>query len=337
MNSDIQRLTKYFVPIYDRSTDHHSTMITEFLITNREKRKRLDMFLVYRQPEISRSRLQRLIEEGRIRVNTHIVKPSQKIKPGDRITMDQPQASDLRIMGRTIALDILHEDEALIVVNKPAGIVMHPTSGNWSGTLLNGLLSHFQATNQEPLTPGIVHRLDKDTSGVLVIAKNRNAHRTLAKQFETHTITRHYEAITLHTPTKKEGVIDLAIGRDTYQSKKHSSQTLTPRSAITEYRAIQQWPTLASHIMLSPRTGRTHQLRVHLASLGTPILGDFLYGGTQACRIVGIVIPRVMLHAHTLGFQHPVSGKFTEYTIDAPSDMQIVRTHLERIDNSIQA
>ncbi|WP_447971395.1 RluA family pseudouridine synthase [Nitrospira sp. M1] len=311
-------------------------MITEFLITTREKRKRLDTFLVHREPEISRSRLQRLIELGRIRVNAQIAKPSQKIKPGDRITMDTPQASDLTLAGKSMAIEILYEDEALIVVNKPAGVVMHPTSGNWSGTLLNSLLAHFQMTQQEALTPGIVHRLDKDTSGVLVIAKNRNVHQDLAGQFATHSITRHYEAMAWSTPTKSEGVIDLAIGRDRHQSKKHSSNTATPRAAITEFRVIQQWKNVASHIMLLPRTGRTHQLRVHLASLGSPILGDLLYGGTPACRIGEIAIPRVMLHARTLGFQHPTSKIYKEYTIDPPPDMQTLQQQLQYRDETTQ-
>ncbi|GJL51029.1 MAG: pseudouridine synthase [Nitrospirales bacterium] len=311
-------------------------MITEFLITSGEKPKRLDRFLAHRQPEISRSSLQRLIMLGRIRVNTFIVKPSQKVKPGDTITLDRPQPSALKVEGKTVSLEIIYEDEVLIVVNKPAGVVMHPTSGNWAGTLLNGVLDHFQATNQDKLTPGIVHRLDKDTSGLLVIAKNREAHRTLASQFENHSITRRYEAIVWHIPIKNHGVIDLAIGRDAHVPKKHSSHTATPRAAVTEYCVIQRWKKLASRIMLSPHTGRTHQLRVHLASLGTPILGDSLYGGTPVCHVAEIAIPRVMLHAQTLGFQHPISGAFKEYTTDAPSDMQTLQMQLQRFAEELR-
>ncbi|GJL64803.1 MAG: pseudouridine synthase [Nitrospirales bacterium] len=306
-------------------------MISEFLITSGEKPKRLDRFLAHRQPEISRSSLQRLIMLGRVRVNTIIVKPSQKVKPGDVITMDRPQPSALKVEGKTVPLEIIYEDEALIIVNKPAGVVMHPTTGNWSGTLLNGLLHHFHMTEQGTLTPGIVHRLDKDTSGLLVIAKNRNAHRALASQFESHSITRRYEAIAWHTPTNNDGVIELAIGRDAHVPKKHSSHTATPRTAVTEYRVMQRWKTLASHILLSPHTGRTHQLRVHLASLGTPILGDTLYGGTPVCTVAEIAIPRVMLHAQALGFHHPRSGAFKEYTINAPSDMQALQIQLQRL------
>jgi len=309
-------------------------MITEFLITNREKRKRLDTFLVHREPEISRSSLQRLIELGRIRVNAQIVKPSRKIKPGDRITLDRPKSGSMQINNEIVSIEILYEDAALIVVNKPAGVVMHPTSGNWAGTLFNSLLAHFETTQQETLAPGIVHRLDKDTSGILVIAKSRDAHRMLAKQFETHAIVRRYEAMAWKSPRRENGVIDLAIGRDAHEFKKHSSNTSTPRAAVTEYRVIQQWKNFASHIMLSPRTGRTHQLRVHLASLGTPILGDTLYGGTRVCQVTSVTIPRVMLHACTLGFHHPTSGEFKEYTVDAPSDMQMLQQQLQRINES---
>ena len=168
-------------------------MITEFLITAGETPKRLDVFLRYREPEISRSGLQRLIEYGRIRLNDQMVKPSHKIKPGDRITMETPQPGPLIVNGEMIQLEILFEDDVLLVLNKPARIVVHPSSGHWSGTLMNALLSHFQTSQDSSVTmeakvrPGLVHRLDKDTSGVMVVAKTDSAHRALAAQFEQHT------------------------------------------------------------------------------------------------------------------------------------------------------
>ncbi len=297
-------------------------MITEFFITPGEKRKRLDQFLVHREPEISRSSLQRLIELGRIRVNARIAKASQKIKAGDHITMDVPQPGRLEINGTSISLEVLHEDETLIVINKPSGIVVHPTSGNWSGTLLNSLLAHFHDTQQKPLHPGIVHRLDKDTSGVIVVAKDRETHRSLATQFEHHTITRTYEALTWGNPEYDDGTITLAIGRDRKNPKFHSAYTDTPHDAITNYHVSHRYGNIASHLILSPETGRTHQLRVHLASINLPIVGDVVYGRhTNAC-VGGITIPRLMLHARTLGFQHPRSGLFQEYTINCPQDMQ---------------
>ncbi|MGB0911699.1 MAG: RluA family pseudouridine synthase [Nitrospirales bacterium] len=303
-------------------------MITEFFITPGEQRKRLDQFLVHREPEISRSSLQRLIELGRIRVNAKIAKSSQKIKAGDHITMDIPQPGQLEINGSPIPLEILHEDESLLVINKPAGIVVHPTSGNWTGTLLNSLLAHFQDTQQTHLTPSFVHRLDKDTSGILVVAKNREAHRALASQFEQHTITRTYEALTWGAPQDDEGMITLAIGRDINNPKIHSCHTDMAHHAITKYHVSHRYAQIASHLILSPQTGRTHQLRVHLASLNVPILGDTVYGGDKVACIETTDIPRHMLHAQTLGFQHPTSGVFQEYTITCPPDMQTVRQKL---------
>lgn len=305
-------------------------MITEFVITAGEKRKRLDVFLAHREPEVSRSGLQRLIELGRIRVNARVVKPSQKVKPGDHITMDTPQPGPLMVEGEEVALDVLYEDNVLLVVNKPAGIVVHPTSGNWSGTLLNALLAHGQTLEESVppqkgnLQPGLVHRLDKDTSGVMVVAKTDHAHRRLAVQFERHTITRTYEALVWGIPQHMQGVIELPIGRDSENGRRRSSSAAQPKMAITEYEVVQTFGRLASHMMLSPRTGRTHQLRVHLQSIGCPILGDRTYGGQKVGRLGSLEIPRTMLHARTLGFHHPSSGTFQEYTVRLPSDMEEV-------------
>ncbi|WNM63082.1 RluA family pseudouridine synthase [Candidatus Nitrospira neomarina] len=303
-------------------------MITEFIVTEGETRKRLDQFLVNRERDISRSRLQRLIELGRIRVNDRMVKPSHTIKPGDHITMDVPQPGPLLVDGKAMTLDILHEDEVLLVLNKPAGVVVHPAAGNWEGTVINALLAHIpkqadaEMIIEKRAVPRLVHRLDKDTSGVMVVAKTDHAHRTLAAQFEQHSINRIYEAFVWGVPRQEQGVMELPIGRDRGEPKKVSSNTAQPQRAVTEYRVEQVFGDLASQVVLFPRTGRTHQLRVHLASLGCPILGDETYGGQKVCRITEIDIPRVMLHARTLGFQHPVSGVFQEYSVGCPLDMQ---------------
>lgn len=312
-------------------------MITEFVVTAGETRKRLDQFLVHRERDISRSGLQRLIGLGRIRVNARVVKPGQKIKPGDRITMDTPQPGPLLVNGEAVPLEILHEDEALLVLNKPPGLVVHPASGNWSGTLVNALLAHFHAEGDSgtikggKAQPGLVHRLDKDTSGVMVIAKTDHAHRALAAQFEAHSIIRRYEALVWGVPRHDHGMIELAIGRDRVEGKKVSSKTGRPQSAITEYRVLQKLGNLASHVLLSPRTGRTHQLRAHMTSMGCPILGDETYGDQKVCRVMEIRIPRVMLHAKTLGFQHPLSGTFQEYLVSPPSDMHVICQSLQRV------
>ena len=216
-------------------------MITEFLITSGEQPKRLDVFLVNRERDISRSALKRLIELGRIRINDEVVKPSQKIRPGDKITMDVPKPEPLALKGEAIPLDVLFEDDHLLVLNKPAGIVVHPAPGNWTGTLVNALLHHFQTSGGTVSTiggkerPGLVHRLDKDTSGVMVIAKTDQAHRHLAAQFKHHTITRVYEAFVFGVPKKGRGLIELAIGRDSKERKKFSARTSRPKQSVTEY------------------------------------------------------------------------------------------------------
>lgn len=311
-------------------------MITEFVVTSGEQPKRLDVFLVNHERDISRSALQRLIELGRIRINGHTVKSSQKIKPGDTITMDVPKPEPLELKGEAIPLDVLHEDDYLLVLYKPAGIVVHPAPGNWSGTLVNALLHHFQTSGGTVSTiggkerPGLVHRLDKETSGVMVIAKTDLAHRHLAAQFKHHTITRVYEALIWGVPKKGQGLIELAIGRDCKERKKFSARTARPKDSATEYQVERRFGKRAAHVLLYPRTGRTHQLRVHLTSLGHPILGDPTYGGRKVCMVDDLHIPRVMLHARTLGFQHPMTGEVQEYTRPSPPDMDEVMQALDR-------
>ncbi len=311
-------------------------MITEFSITAGEQPKRLDLFLANRERDVSRSALQRLIELGRIRVNEQTVKPSHKIKPGDRITMDVPKPEPLSIKGEAIPLEIMFEDQFLLVLNKPPGIVVHPAPGNWTGTLVNALLHHFQTSGGTISTiggkerPGLVHRLDKETSGVMVITKTDTAHRSLAAQFKLHTITRVYEALVWGVPKKGRGLIELAIGRDSKDRKKFSSRTTSPKESVTEYVVERRYGKVAAHVLLYPQTGRTHQLRVHLASLGHPILGDHTYGGRKVCMVGDVEIPRVMLHARTLGFTHPATGHVEDFMKPMPGDMERVRQAFEQ-------
>ncbi len=312
-------------------------MITEFVVTSGEQPKRLDIFLVNRERDISRSALQRLIELGRIRINDQVVKASHKIKPGDRITMDVPKPEPLSIKGEAIPLEVVFEDESLLVLNKPPGIVVHPAPGNWTGTLVNALLHHFQTSGGTISTiggkerPGLVHRLDKETSGVMVIAKTDAAHRALAAQFKLHTIIRVYEALVLGVPKKSRGLIELAIGRDIKDRKTISARTTSPRPSVTEYVVDRRYGKWAAHVLLYPRTGRTHQLRVHLASLGHPILGDHTYGGRKVCVVDNVEIPRVMLHARTLGFIHPTTGNVEEFTRPVPGDIETVINAFEQL------
>jgi 23S rRNA pseudouridine1911/1915/1917 synthase len=294
-------------------------MQTEFIISAGEGPKRLDVFLVHREPKLSRAALQRMITSGWVRINNQPAKPSQKVKPGDVINFDSPKPAPFLVDGQPAPLEILFEDGACLVLNKPAGIVVHPGPGHWSDTLLNALLEHGVRAG-EAITPGIVHRLDKDTSGVMVVAKTVEAHRLLAVQFERHSITRHYEALILGVPTPFEGRIELAIGPDQQTPKRTSVRTLQPKVSITQYQVEEAFGTMAAHVLLRPHTGRTHQLRAHLHAIGYPIMGDTIYGGPSISPWEGSQIPRVMLHARKLGFAHPLTEAYCEFTVVPPPD-----------------
>lgn len=316
---------------------------TELVVTAGETPKRLDLFLANREPTLSRSALQRLIQDGRITVNGLPAKPSQKIKPGDRIVLEIPRPEPLEMKPEPIPLDVLYEDEAILVLNKPAGLVVHPAPGHWSGTLINALLHHFDSPQGSLSTiggkerPGLVHRLDKETSGIMVIAKTDEAHRSLAAQFKQHSITRVYEALAWGVIKKPEGVIELAIGRDLKERKKFSARTARPKASATVYRVLKRFGKLATFVELFPQTGRTHQIRVHLAALGHPVLGDPIYGGGKVRELGGVAIPRVMLHARTLGFLHPTTGRHMGHSSQLPLDMSAIIDALEHIASTARS
>jgi 23S rRNA pseudouridine1911/1915/1917 synthase len=316
---------------------------TELVVTAGETPKRLDLFLANREPTLSRSALQRLIQDGRITVNGLPAKPSQKIKPGDRIVLEIPRPEPLEMKPEPIPLDVVYEDEAILVLNKPAGLVVHPAPGHWSGTLINALLHHFDSPQGSLSTiggkerPGLVHRLDKETSGIMVIAKTDEAHRSLAAQFKQHSITRVYEALAWGVIKKPEGVIELAIGRDLKERKKFSARTARPKASATVYRVLKRLGKLATIVELFPQTGRTHQIRVHLAALGHPVLGDPIYGGRKVRELGGVAIPRVMLHARTLGFLHPTTGRHMGHSSQLPLDMSAIIDALEHIASTARS
>jgi len=316
---------------------------TELGVTAGETPKRLDVFLANREPMLSRSALQRLILDGRITINGLPVKPSQKIKPGDRIVLQIPRPEPLELKPEPIPLDVRYEDEAILVLNKPAGLVVHPAPGHWSGTLVNALLHHFNSPHGSLSTiggkerPGLVHRLDKETSGVMAVAKTDEAHRSLAAQFKQHSITRVYEALAWGAIKKPEGMIELAIGRDVKERKKFSARTARPKASVTVSRVVQRLGKLATLVELSPRTGLTHQIRVHLAALGHPVLGDPTYGGRKVRELEGVMIPRVMLHARTLGFLHPTTGRHMGHSSPLPLDMSAVIDALKHIASTARS
>lgn len=306
-------------------------------VSSGEQPKRLDVFLSNHTSGLSRAAVQRLIGHGAVTVNGKAAKASLKIKPGDQIAWDIPKPAPLEIAGEAIALEVLYEDECLLVLNKPAGIVVHPAPGHWSGTLVNALLHHIrQGEGEGGLSsiggrerPGLVHRLDKGTSGVMAIAKTDIAHRGLSKQFKDHSIHRVYEALVAGSVKASKGRVDLAIGRDTKHRQKISARTTAPREAVTDYRVIARFGKIATHVEVRPQTGRTHQIRVHLAFIGHPVLGDETYGGRKVTEVCDVPIARPMLHARTLGFTHPITGRHLEYSVPPPPDMADVMRTLE--------
>jgi 23S rRNA pseudouridine1911/1915/1917 synthase len=308
----------------------------ELLVTPGEMPKRLDLFLSNREPTLSRAALQRYIASGQVTVNGSMVRPSYKIRPGDRIMVAIPRPEPLALKPEAIPLEVLYEDDALLVLDKPVGLVAHPAPGHWTGTLVNALLHHFESLEGALSTiggkerPGLVHRLDKETSGVMVVAKTDEAHQSLAGQFKQHTITRQYEALVWGSVKKPHGLVELAIGRDTKERKKFSARTTRPKASATAYHVLRRLGKVATRVALLPKTGRTHQIRVHLASLGHPVLGDVTYGGRKVSKIGDTPVERVMLHARTLGFTHPSTGKYLEFSTACPPDMEAIQAAAER-------
>jgi 23S rRNA pseudouridine1911/1915/1917 synthase len=300
------------------------TVSRELIVAPKFALERLDHYLVRQQVHPSRTFIQKLIKEGEIRVNDGTVKAHYKIRPGDRVVCRIPAPEPLELTPEPIPLDVLYEDSALIVLNKPSGLVMHPAPGHYTGTLVHALLAHCKDLSgiggRE--RPGLVHRLDKDTSGVIVVAKTDAAHRALSRQFKSHSIHRQYQALVVGRLRKNGGSIDLAIGRDRWERKKISHRTARPREARTVYRVLERWP-MATRVEVRPQTGRTHQIRVHFASLGHPVLGDRVYGGRPAV-LEGVPAHRQMLHAERLGFVHPENQKYLEFSAPLPADMEVV-------------
>jgi 23S rRNA pseudouridine1911/1915/1917 synthase len=287
-------------------------------ITEEDKKGRLDRFLTRRlHPEFSRSFLQKLISKGHVTLNGRVAKSHTKLKPGDKVEVTVPPPEVARVQGEDIPLDIVYEDERLVVVDKPAGMVVHPAAGNPKGTLVNALLFHCRDLSGigGELRPGIVHRLDKDTSGLLVVAKDDAAHRGLSAQFKSRRIKRRYIAFVRGTVQLDNGRIDLPITRNKRHRQKMAVGFEGAREALTHYSVMKRYGDYTM-LELVLGTGRTHQIRTHLEYLGHPLLGDRKYG--RSCR----AIARHALHAATLGFTHPATGEFMEFSSELPDDMK---------------
>jgi len=307
-------------------------------------RERLDVFLTHHVENATRSKVQHAINEGFVTVDGKIVKPSHKISPGEVISVTIPKPPSPDVVPENIPLEILFEDNYLLVVNKPAGMVTHPAYGNYSGTLVNALLYHCNdrlSTVNDLTRPGIVHRLDKDTSGLMVVAKDDTTHAHLAKQFSRRTTEREYWAFVWGRFEKKdrEGIIEATLGRSKSDRKKFAVSAIG-KAAITEYKVLEEFEYL-SLVRLKLRTGRTHQIRVHLHHIGHPVFGDPTYGGrriawggTEKKKKEEVqnflkIITRQALHAKTIGFMHPVTKEFMRFDSDLPQDMMSMRKLLK--------
>lgn len=278
---------------------------------------RLDHYITEQVPRLSRSRLQALIKDGHILVNGEGARANDKVRAGDTITFSEPETKPCENLAEDIALSVLYEDDDLIVINKPAGLVVHPAAGHASGTLVNALLFHCEELSGigGVERPGIVHRLDKETSGCLVAAKNDLAHQSLMEQFAGREVTKIYLAIAAGTPRRREGFIDAPIGRHrVHRQKMAVVKEGLGKEARTTWKVLAPLPA-GTLIECTLHTGRTHQIRVHLKHLGHPLLGDTVYGKPAG-------FPRHMLHAWKLGFNHPRTGQRIECVAPIPEDFR---------------
>lgn len=289
-----------------------------------EAGQRLDAFLV-KETGITRSQIQKLIEKRNILVNSRTASQNYRVKVNDVITVSIPPKEEIEgLIPEPIPIEILYKDDHIVVVNKPAGMVVYPSAGHDHGTLMNALSYHCRklASVGGPLRPGVVHRLDKDTSGVMVIALNDEAYYNLLEQFRERTINRRYTALVYKNLPRDEGEITLKIGRSESDRKKMSTRVRRGREAVTSWKVIERFLN-ATLIKVRLRTGRTHQIRVHLASIGHPVLGDKTYGKKVEVEAKGkkITFQRQMLHAELLGFTHPKTDKYIEFLAPLPGDM----------------
>lgn len=278
---------------------------------------RIDRYLADQYPDHSRSYLQKLIRDGNVLVNGNVVKPNYKLSGSDELQIEIPEPKEVNIAAEPVPLEIVYEDQDIIIINKQKNIVVHPCLGHYTGTLVNGLLYHckdqLSGINGE-LRPGIVHRIDKDTTGLLVICKNDYAHHFIADQLKVHSITRKYHAIVYHNIIEDEGSVNAPIGRNPNDRKKMAVNYKNGKRAVTHYKVLERLNQQYTYIECSLETGRTHQIRVHMSHIHHPLVGDEVYGPKKdKFGLVG-----QCLHAKTLGFIHPTTKKYIEFTSPLP-------------------
>lgn len=327
---------KEFIEEDDELFEHH-----RIIADPKQQLLRIDKFLMDRLPNVTRNKLQNAIKDGFVKVNNAEIKPNYKVRPDDVITIALPEPPrDTEVVPEDIPLNIIYEDEDLLVVNKEAGMVVHPAYQNWSGTLVNALTYHFQNLPEmkgNEGRPGLVHRIDKDTSGLLVIAKSEAAMTGLAKQFYDHSIERTYLALVWGIPEAAKGTININLGRslkDRRVTVAYEDESIG-RNAITHYEVLEDL-RYVSLVKCNLETGRTHQIRAHMKHLGHPLFNDATYGGDKVLKGTPFskyksfvdncfkVIPRQALHAKSLGFMHPVKKEFMQFESELPADFEAV-------------
>ena len=291
----------------------------EYIVSQEEKGKRLDTYISSANTDITRTSAQRLIEDGNILVNGKNAKVSYKIQENDKISVEIPEPKQIELKAQNIPIEIIYEDSDIIVVNKPKGMVVHPANGNPDGTLVNAIMAICKDSLSGiggEIRPGIVHRIDKDTSGLLIVAKNDKAHVNMSEQIKNHEVKKTYIALVRGVVKENEATIDMPIGRSTSDRKK-MAVIKTGRNAVTHIKVLKRYNKYTL-LQVNIETGRTHQIRVHMQALGHPIIGDTLYGNKSS------LINRQALHSYKIECIHPVTSKKIEFLSELPKDMQIL-------------
>lgn len=303
--------------------------ILDFLVEQEEGGLRIDRYLAEAQEDLTRSYLQKLIAEGRVKVNEKAVKANYKVNNGDVINLVLPPPVDLDLKPENIPLDIVYEDKDIIIINKKKGMVVHPAAGHYTDTLVNALLYHCKeelSGINGVLRPGIVHRIDMNTTGVMVACKNDKAHQCIADQLKVHSITRKYNAVVFQPFKDLSGTVEAPIGRHPVDRKRMAVNYKNGKNAVTHYRVLENLGSRYAQIECTLETGRTHQIRVHMASIGHPLLGDELYSNNKS----NFSLEGQALHARVLGFIHPTTGAYVEFEAPLPAYYEELLTKLRR-------